>query len=67
VSRVKAAAMRAPASIEQATDLLAQLAKVAATIAAHDALRVSSKQEGDRVHCEVFQSKKFGLGRGGVT
>ena len=47
MSRVKAAAMRAPASIEQATDLLAQLAKVVATIAAHDALRVSSKQEID--------------------
>lgn len=47
MSRVKAPATRAPASIEQATDLLAQLATVVATIAAHDAQRVSSKQEID--------------------
>jgi phage host-nuclease inhibitor protein Gam len=47
MSRVKAPATRAPATTEQATDLLAQLATLVATIAAHDAQRVSSKQEID--------------------
>jgi len=47
MGRVKAPASRAPASLEQATDLLAQLATVVATITAHDAQRVSSKQEID--------------------
>ncbi len=49
MSRVKAAALRAPTSIEQATELLAQLATVVATIAAHDAQRVSAKQQIDAV------------------
>lgn len=47
MSRVKAAAMRAPTSLEQATELLAQLATVVATIAAHDAQRTSAKQQID--------------------
>jgi phage host-nuclease inhibitor protein Gam len=47
MSRVKAAALRAPTSLEQATELLAQLATVGATIASHDAQRVTAKQTID--------------------
>lgn len=47
MSRVKAAALRAPTTTAQATELLAQLATVSATIAAHDAQRVSAKQQID--------------------
>ena len=47
MTRVKAAALRAPTSTEEATALLAQLATVAATIAAHDAQRASAKQQID--------------------
>lgn len=47
MSRVKAAAMRAPTSLAQATELLTQLATTIATIGAHDAQRVSAKQQID--------------------
>ena len=47
MSRVKAAAMLAPSSIEQAANLLVQLARIVATIAAHDARRGPGKQEID--------------------
>lgn len=47
MSRVKAAALRAPKSTEEATELLAQLASVTRTIAAHDAQRDEAKQQID--------------------
>ena len=47
MTRVKAAALRAPTTTEQATELLAQLAKVIATIASHDAQRETAKQQID--------------------
>lgn len=47
MSRVKAAALRAPASTEEATALLAELATVIATIGAHDAQRDAAIQQID--------------------
>lgn len=47
MSRVKAAALRAPATTEQATELLAQLATVVGTITAHDSQRETAKQQID--------------------
>jgi phage host-nuclease inhibitor protein Gam len=47
MTRVKAPALRAPTSTAEATALLAQLATVTATIAAHDAQRAASKQSID--------------------
>ncbi|WP_296222728.1 host-nuclease inhibitor Gam family protein [uncultured Sphingomonas sp.] len=47
MSRVKSAALRAPKTTEEATELLAQLAAVCRTIAAHDAQRDEAKQQID--------------------
>ena len=47
MTRVKSPALRAPGSTQEATELLAQLATVTATIAAHDAQRVTAKQQID--------------------
>ena len=47
MSRVKSAALRAPKSSEEAVELLAQLATVTRTIAAHDAQRDEAKQQID--------------------
>ena len=47
MTRVKAAALRAPKTLEEATGLLAQLAEVTATIAAHNGQRDTAKQQID--------------------
>lgn len=47
MSRVKAAALRAPRTTAEATELLALLATVTRTMAAHDAQREEAKQQID--------------------
>lgn len=47
MTRLRSAAQRAPRSLEEATELLARMARTIATIAAHDARRATAKQEID--------------------
>lgn len=47
MTRVKAAALRAPSTTEEATELLAELATTIAAIGEHDAQRATAKQQID--------------------